>query len=268
LTGVRLGGSNVLLTGASGGIGIAIAEALHARGARLLLSGRRAEVLEQIRDRLGGPAETLPADLSDARAAAELAQRAGAIDVLVANAALPASGRIEDFTSEQIDRALDVNLRAPIQLARALLPGMAARGRGHLLFVSSMAGKAAAARSALYSGTKFGLRGFAACLREDLHGTGVGVTVVFPGFIAGAGMFEESGVELPRGVGTRTPEQVAAAVVRAIERDRGEVDVAPFGLRLGALAWSLAPTAVGRLQRRLGSAAIADSIAKGQSSKR
>jgi short-subunit dehydrogenase len=268
LTGVELGGSNVLLTGASGGIGRAIAQALDARGARVLLSGRRAEVLEELRSRLGGPAETLPADLNEPRALGELVQRAGTVDVLVANAALPASGRIDDFTSEQIDRALDVNLRAPVQLTRALLPGMMARGRGHLVFVSSIAGKAAVARSALYSATKFGLRGFAACLREDLHGTGVGVTVVFPGFIAGAGLFAETGVELPRGVGTRTPEQVAAAVVSGIERGRAEVDVAPLGLRLGVLAWSFAPTTVERLQRRLGSAPIADSIAKGQRSKR
>jgi short-subunit dehydrogenase len=265
---VRLGGSNVLVTGASGGIGRAIAETLDARGARLLLSGRRVEVLEEIRSRLAGEAQVLPADLSDPRAAADLAQQAGAVDVLVANAALPASGRIDDFSSDQIDRALDVNLRAPVQLTRALLPGMTERGRGHLVFVSSMAGKVAVARSALYSATKFGLRGFAAGLREDLHGTGVGMTVVFPGFIAEAGLFAETGVELPRGVGTRTPEQVAAAVISGIERDRAEIDVAPLGIRLGALAWSFAPTTVEGLQRRLGSAALADAIAKGQRSKR
>ena len=93
-----------------------------------------------------------------------------------------------------------------------------------LVFVSSLAGKAASVGSSLYSATKFGLRGFAAGLREDLHGSGVGVTVVFPGFVAEAGMFADSGVGLPRWVGTRTPDQVAAAVVRGIEhgprRDR------------------------------------------------
>jgi short-subunit dehydrogenase len=265
---VQLGGTSVLVTGASGGIGRAIAEALDARGARVLLSGRRADVLEELRSRLGGRAEVLPADLRDPRAAADLARRAGAVDALVANAALPASGRIDDFSSDQIDRALDVNLRAPVQLTCALLPGMTERGRGHLVFVSSMAGKVAVARSALYSATKFGLRGFAAGLREDLHGTGVGVTVVFPGFIAEAGLFAETGVKLPRGVGTRRPEQVAAAVVSGIERERAEIDVAPLSLRLGALAWSFAPTAVEGLQRRLGSAALADAIAKGQRSKR
>ena len=98
----------------------------------------------------------------------------------MANAALPASGPIVDFSPEQIDRALDVNLRAPIQLTRALVPGMVERGAGHVVLVSSLSGKVASIGSSLYSATKFGLRGFASGLREDLHGTGVGVTVVFP----------------------------------------------------------------------------------------
>src|SRR5207247_2243219 len=101
----------------------------------------------------------------------------------------------------EIDRALDVNLRAPIQLARALVPPMLERRSGHLVFISSLAGKVATARSALYSATKFGVRAFAAGLREDLHGSGVGATTVFPGFIRDAGLFADSGVELPRGVG-------------------------------------------------------------------
>ena len=86
-----------------------------------------------------------------------------------------------------------MNLRAPIQLTRALMPGMVDRRRGHLVFISSLSGKVATARSALYSATKFGLRGFATGLREDLHGSSVGVTTVFPGFISDAGLFAESG---------------------------------------------------------------------------
>jgi uncharacterized protein len=265
---VRLEGTTALVTGASGGIGRAIALALHARDARVLLNGRREDVLEQVRAELGERAEVLAADLTGASSAAELAERAGPVDILVANAALPASGALEDFTPEQLDRALDVNLRAPIQLTRALMPGMVARGRGHLVYVSSLSGKAASSRSTVYSATKFGLRGFASGLREDLRGKGVGVTVVFPGFIAGAGMFAEAGVELPRFVGTRTPEQVAAAVVRGVEEERAELDVAPLGLRAGALVASLAPVTSARLQRRLGSERLARAIAEGQSGKR
>jgi uncharacterized protein len=266
---VRLDGSTVLLTGATGGIGRAAAHALHGRGARLLVTGRREELLDEIRAELGGDrVEVLPADLTGARGSADLAERAGAVDVLVANAGLPGSGRIEDFTPEEIDRALDVNLRAPIQLTRALLPGMLERRHGHVLLVSSLSGKVASARSALYSATKFGLRGFAAGLREDLHDSGVGVTVVYPGFVSEAGMFADSGAKLPSWVGTVRPEQVAEAVVRGIEEDRAELDVAPLSLRAGTLLGSLAPVTAARVQRRLGSARIARAMTEGQRGKR
>ena len=99
-------------------------------------------------------------------------------------------------------------------------------------------------------------------------GTGVGVTTVFPGFIRDAGMFHEADTELPRGVGTRTPEQVAAGVIRGIERDKAEVAVAPLALRLGSIAGGIAPGPVNALQRRMGSRDIAEQMARGQAHKR
>jgi uncharacterized protein len=265
---LQLAGSTVLLTGASGGLGRAIAHALAARGARVLLTGRSEDALEELRAQLDGRAEVLVADLADPGAALSLAERAGAVDALVANAAVPASGAATAFTHEQIDRALDVNLRAPMQLTRALLPGMIERGRGHLVFVSSLSGKVASRGSAIYSATKFGLRGFASGVREDLHGTGVGVTVVFPSFIADVGMYAETGVRLPRGVSLRSAQDVAAAVLRGIEDGRDEIDVAPLSLRAGVLASSIAPRATAALQRRLGSDRIAAEIAEAQRDKR
>ncbi len=265
---MQIGGANVLLTGASGGIGRAIARALDARGARLQVSGRRASVLEELRAELGGRPEVLEADLSDRAAAAGLAERAGFVDVLVANAALPASGPIDDFSPEEIDRALDVNLRAPIQLTRALLPAMSERGEGHVVLISSLAGKMASVGSSLYSATKFGLRGFAAGLREDLHGTGVAVTVVFPGFVSGEGMFAETGVKLRAGVGISSPEEVAAAVLKGIETGRAEIDVAPIAVRAGVFASGVAPGAVAAIQRKLGSRELSAEIADAQRVKR
>ena len=256
------------MTGATGGIGGAIARALHAHGATVVLSGRREELLEELRGSLGDRAETAPADLSDHGGPARLAEAAGAVDVLVANAALPASGRVEDFEPDEIDRSIDVNLRAPIQLTRALLPGMLERRRGHVVLVSSLSGKVASPRSGLYSATKFGLRGFAAGLREDVEPLGIGVTVVFPGFVSDAGFFAESGVKLPRWVGTRTPEQVASAVVRGVERERAEVDVAPLGLRVGTRLSELVPVTAARVQRKLGSERIADALSDAQRDKR
>ncbi len=180
----QIQGSTILLTGASGGIGQAIARALAARGGRLILTGRRAEVLEPLASELGGRA--LAADLADRDAPARLVAEAGPVDILVANAALPASGTLDDYTQEEIDRALDVNLRAPIALAKLLADPLARQGRGHLVFISSLSGKSAQPGGSLYSATKFGLRGFALALREDLRNDGVGVSTVFPGFVRDA----------------------------------------------------------------------------------
>ncbi len=265
---VSLSGSRVLVTGASGGIGLAIARALHGRGATVIATARRQEVLDGLRADLGDGVEVVRADLADRSDVEALPGRAGRVDVLVANAALPGSGAFDDFSAEEVDRALDVNLRAPLHLARELAKPMVSRGSGHLVFISSLSGKVASPGGSLYSATKFGLRGFALGLREDLVGTGVGVTTVFPGFIRDAGMFHDSATKLPPGVGTRTPDDVAAGVVRGIEGDKSEVDVAPLGLRIGAMAAGLAPGPVAAVQRRLGAGKIAGQMARGQRHKR
>lgn len=263
---MNVSGRTVLLTGATGGIGHAIARRLHAAGASLVLTGRRTEVLEPLAAELG--ATSVACDLADAAAIDALHAAHPAVDVLVNNAALPASGALLDFTPEQVDRALQVNLRAPIALAHAYAAAMTRRGSGHLVFISSLSGKSASPGTSLYSASKFGMRGFAQGLREDLHGTGVGVTTVFPGFISDAGMFADSGVTLPKGVGTATPQQVADAVLRGIVKDRAEIDVAPVSLRAGTWFAQLAPQVASRVSRRLGSSDIASAIAAGQTDKR
>jgi len=263
---MQISGSTVLLTGATGGIGQAIARALKQRGGELILTGRRTDVLEPLAAELG--ARTLAIDLGVAAEVERLLQEAGQIDILIANAALPGSGKLESFSMEQIDRALDVNLRAPIALAHALIPAMVKRGSGHLLFMSSLAGKAATPGTSMYNATKYGLRGFAAALRPELRESGVGVSTVCPGFIRDAGMFADSGAKLPTGVGTRSPEDVAKAVIGAIERNRGEVDVAPVGLRIGAIFGGVAPEMAATFTRRVGGEKLAAEIATGQSAKR
>lgn len=263
---MNLAGAKVLLTGATGGLGQAIARALAERGATLTLTGRRAEVLEPLAAELGGRA--LAADLADPAAPARLLAEAGEVDVLVANAGLPASGALNSFSEGEIDRALTVNLRAPMLLAHGLTEAMIARGRGHLVFMSSLAGRAAPTGSSIYSATKFGLRGFGLALREDLAPTGVGVSVILPGFISEAGMFAESGAKLPAYVGTKKPGDVARAVVKAIEQNRAELDVAPLPLRAGALLAALAPGPIGAVQRKLGAAGTSEQMARGQASKR
>ncbi|HWT23024.1 MAG TPA: SDR family NAD(P)-dependent oxidoreductase, partial [Solirubrobacteraceae bacterium] len=230
----------------------------------LVLSGRREGELEAIAVETGG--RPLVCDLAEPAAPEELMRQAGPVDILIANAALPASGHIATFTVTDIDRALMVNLRAPMVLGRLAGEAMAARGSGHLVFMSSMAGKVASTGGSVYSATKFGLRGFALGLREDLAPAGVGVSCVFPGFVRDAGMFADAGVSsaLPFYVGTSTSAQVVESVVRAIEDDRAEVDVAPLGVRVGALAATVAPSLAGRVQRRLGADAVSDALAEAQ----
>jgi len=266
---VQIAQTRVLLTGATGGIGQAIARALHARGAHLLLSGRRQEVLDERVTELGGErAEALPADLKSPEAARELVERAGRVDILVANHALPGSGRLDSYSIEEMDRALDVNLKAPVYMAHALVPQMIERGAGHLVFISSMSGKVATGGGSLYSATKFGLRGFAASLHDELERDGVGVTTVFPGFISDAGMWADTGLELRKGVGMRSPEQVADAVVKGIEKNRAEIDVAPLTIRAGGWGAGISQKTVQRIQRAAGSERFAEGLAKAQREKR
>jgi short-subunit dehydrogenase len=252
----------VLLTGASGGIGRAIARAVAPIAGDLVLSGRRTEVLDALAGELG--ARVIACDLSVREDVQRLAEQAGSVDVLIANAALRSGGLLDEFSQEQIDQMLEVNLRAPIALAHALTPGMIERRRGHLVFMSSLQGKASTPVSSIYCAAKFGLRGFALALREDLRRDGVGVSVVLPGFIRDAGMFADSGARLPFGVTTRSPEDVAGAVVSAIERNRAEVEVAPVGLRLGTAVAAVAPGLSAAVSRRLGSERIAAQIVAGQ----
>jgi short-subunit dehydrogenase len=263
---VTLLSGNALVTGATGGIGQAIARALAAGGATVIVTGRRVEVLEPLASNISGQA--IACDLSRREEVDRLVQEVGQVDVLVANAALPGAAELTDLTQEQIDGMLEVNLRAPIALARALVPSMVSRGRGHLVFITSLNGKAATPATSIYAAAKFGLRGFALSLREDLRPHGVGVSNVMPGFIRDAGMFANTNVELPRGVGTRSPEDVAAGVVKAIEQNRAELDVAPLSMRAGTVLASLAPGPIGTIQRKLGAVATSDAIGRGQTEKR
>lgn len=255
--------TTALVTGANGGIGEAIVAHLVAAGAKVVITGRRADALQVVAERTG--ARAIVADLAQREDVTRIAREAGPVDILVANAAIPATG---DFTSEVdedfIERTLDVNLKAPILMAKHFVPAMVKNKKGHLVFISSVAGRMPAKGSTMYCATKFGMRGFAGSLREDLHGTGVGVSTVFPGFIRDAGMFAKTGVELPSVMGTKSPADVADAVIRSVRRDLGEVTVAAVDQRLGAFVSMLTPNLISKLQRTFGGDAIADAIVRTQ----
>lgn len=265
---MELTGKTVLLTGATGGLGRAIAKALADSGARLILSSRKQDELDELSASLAGQGHrTIVSDLAEPGAAPALLADAGEIDVLVANAALPASGRLDTYSAEQVGRALRVNLEVPVQLTRELIPTFTGRGSGHFVYISSISGKAATARASLYAATKFGLRGFALCLRDDLRSAGIGVSVVSPGAIGGAGMFADSGAAAPPLIGTGKPEQVGDAVVKAIRQNRGEITVAPLRQQVLARFAANAPELASRLGGDI-AAKAADQIAAGQTDKR
>ncbi|MFF4041464.1 SDR family NAD(P)-dependent oxidoreductase [Streptomyces sp. NPDC001816] len=263
---MHIAGATVLLTGVTGGIGGAIAAEMSARGADLILTGRRREALEPLAERYG--ARTILADLGDADDVVRLAEEAAGTDILIANAALPSSGDVLDYTPEQIDRALAVNLRAPAMLARLLAPAMVTAGRGHICFVGSLSGMAATKSSSMYTATKFGLRGFSLAFRQDLHGTGVGVSIVQPGFVRELGMFANTGSPTPGGVRTVAPERVVKGVTRAIERDVAELNVAPLELKFLTKVASQFPGFAERVQRLAGAEQTVDTIVASQKSSR
>ena len=252
---MHIRGRKVLLTGASGGLGAAIAEELSARGAQLTLSARRVEELERLAATTHS--QVLVADLCIAGDLDLLVEAARHTDVLVANAGMGSDVSIAEMTDLHVDTAIDVNLRGPILLATAFAQAHLERNEpGQIVFVGSLSGLAATPNSRMYNATKFGLRGFSLSLREDLVDAGVGVSIVEPGFIRDAGMFAASGVQLPKGVRTKSPLDVARGVAKAIESNPAELFVAPLELRLASTLATVAPALSAAVQRRAGAAEI------------
>lgn len=257
---MRLDGARTLVTGASGGLGAAIARACAERGASVVLTGRRRDLLDGLASELR--ADVVAADLADGEDVTRLLAMVGAVDVLVSNAALPAGGRIDSFSITELDRALAVNLRAPMVLSRCLSTSMTDRGHGSIVFVSSLAAAFPTPGLSVYNTTKTALRTYALSLRGELAPKGVGVSVVYPGPIRDAGMWADTGLPTPTGIGTRSPAEMGAAVVRAIENNRGEVTVAPVALRAGAAVARATPGAFARVAPRLGAARVTDAKAQ------
>ena len=245
-----LAGRLALVTGASRGIGVFIAEALARESMRLVLVARSRDQLEEVRSRIGGTEVSCYAlDLSDRRALEDLvpkvAERHGDLEVLVNNAGLQRTEFYEGAELDLIEQVIAVNLTAPLLLSRLVLPGMLARDSGHIVQVSSIAGLGPAAFDEVYGSTKHGLVGFSRSLRASLktRGSNVSASVICPGHVSDVGLHardaERFGVLRARGLGVSRPASVADAVVDAIRDDRGEVLVDPQPLRpllsLGAL---------------------------------
>jgi short-subunit dehydrogenase len=269
----------VILTGGSRGIGPYIARALAREGANVALAARDGQQLDTVRgeiEALGVRAVAVPADITKAgdrerlvaRAAAEL----GPADALVNNAGVEPAGEFVDLDAQTIEDAIATNLTAAMLLTWRVLPAMVERGRGHIVNVASLAGKVPIPYDSVYSATKFALVGFSHAIREELRASGVGVSVVCPGFVSDVGMFAdaiaEAGVRAPSIAGTSRPEQVAGAVVRAIRHNVAEVIVTPATGRPLVTTALLSPGAGMLMMRRVGILEVFRQVGKARTSKR
>jgi short-subunit dehydrogenase len=249
-----LQGKVALVTGASRGLGRLIARTLAEEGMKLVLAARSAPELETLAAEVGG-AKVVATDVSRQEDLERLVAAAGDVDVLVNNAGIETVCAFDGIDVGEIRRMIEVNLIAPMALTRLVLPGMLARGRGHVVNVASLAGKAGPPLSESYAATKAGLIGFTQSLRASYEGTGVSASAICPGFVSGEGMFadrqRESGVKPPRLLGATTPDRVARAVVDAITDDAPEVLVTPGPARLMAAVTQLFPRLPGWMIRRM-----------------
>ncbi|HEX6587915.1 MAG TPA: SDR family NAD(P)-dependent oxidoreductase [Longimicrobiales bacterium] len=235
----RIKDSVALVTGASYGLGEMISRQLAGRGARVALVARSRDALEALAQDLraqGATVAVIPADLAERGAAERVVETAarelGPIDILINNAGIEHTLPYEKYDAAELDRIIDVNLRTPLHLVRLTLPGMLERKRGHVVNMASLAGIAAPAFHESYSATKAALIAFSNSLRASVRGSGVGVSVVVPGFVSEAGMHERmkkrAGVKTPALAGAVPAEKVVRAVMRALDRDLSEVLVTPF----------------------------------------
>jgi short-subunit dehydrogenase len=257
-----LNGRNALVTGGSGGIGVYIARALARAGANVVVCGRREDALGEVAAELremGVRADAVTADLYDLTQLDSLIDRSeaalGPLDVLVNNAGVENAAEFARYTRDELTSMVDLNLTAPLLLTHRVLPGMLERGRGHVVFIASMAGKLGLAYVAPYVATKAGLIAATHSLRAEHMRGPVGFSVICPGFVSGDGMYQrmlDEGFSSNRLVGSTTIEKVADKVIDAIRRDRPEVIESGGPVRpLLALA-QVAPGVVERLAPRIG----------------
>lgn len=233
---MKLQNSRVLITGASRGLGKRIAEVLTAHGCAVALVARDGAALEVLAKELGGKA--YPADLGDPTAVEGLIDRVeadGPVDILINNAGVDHVGRFHEASPEQVRNLLQVNLAAPMELCRQVIPGMLARGRGHIVNVSSMGAISQGPGLTLYGSSKAGLSHFTAGIRGELRGKPVGTTLVQIGevktdMIDHIRAFGPARRTIERSIRWRMipresldPAAVSEAIAAAIERNRRHV---------------------------------------------
>jgi short-subunit dehydrogenase len=270
-----LRGCNAILTGASRGLGTLMADALAAEGINVALAARSKEGLDSVRSAIAHhdvKAVCVPTDVTDEeqldRLVATASSELGPIDILVNNAGIEATHPFDEYPPEEIVRLIEVNLTAPMLLTRKVLPGMLRRERGHIVNISSLAGKGGFPFQAPYASTKAALIMFTHTLRQELVDTHIGCSVVCPGFVADEGMYADmqrkSGVKASRLLGVSKPEKVAEAVVKAIKTNASELIVNPAPMRPVLAMSQLFPDVAPRVAKTFGVISLARRVVAAQ----
>jgi short-subunit dehydrogenase len=255
---VELRGARALVTGAAGGLGGYISQALALEGANVCVSDLPGPRLDELAGELRGvgvEAQPVAADLTDAddreRLIREAEEAVGPLDVLVNNAGLEFGGGFLHHTREELEALTTVNLLAVMDLTRLVLPGMLERRRGHVVNVASLAGKLAPLYLATYGATKHGVVGFTHSLRAEYVDEPVSFSAICPVFVGRVGMYARSEPQIedepPPGFSTVPPERVADAVLSAIREDRAEVIVNRWPIRPLVGLYAMAPRTALRL---------------------
>ena len=254
---MELKGARILVTGGSRGIGAALARAYAAEGAEVVVAARSVVDLQAVADEVGGHAVVV--DLSDPAAVEGLVPGVeadlGPIDVLVNNAGRSQRATALDTSMDEVRSLMELNFFVPVALTKAVVPGMVERGRGRVVIVSSVAGYVSTPMRSTYNASKFAVRGWFDALRAELHETGVGVTVVVPGYIrteinhAAVGSERRDSSKPDPVESGLPPEHCAAVIVDAVAKDRPEVHVG--GKELAAIHLNrLMPSLVRRLAHK------------------
>lgn len=227
-----IAGKTVLLTGASGGIGVFIARALAKEQATVVCVSRSKEKLDKVSAEVraaGGKGISVPFDVSEVDQLPVLLQQidrhAGSIDILINNAGIEIYRAFQDYSLADLKSVLSINLLAAMELTRLILPSMLRQGSGHIVNIASLASKKGSPYDSIYSASKAGLLVLSDALRQELAGTGVEMSAICPGYVSESGMFADTRVPAPRFSGQSKPADVAIAVVRAIKQNKAEVIV-------------------------------------------
>ncbi len=252
----RIEGAVAIVTGASSGIGRCLALDLAQAGATVALVARRKDRLAEVEElaRSRGEAVGFAADVRDisslGRVVDAVLQRFGTIDILVNNAGVGRYLTLLEHSQEDIDEIIATNLLAPVNLIRMVLPQMLERKAGHIVNVSSIAGRIGSPYHTIYCATKFGLAGFSESLSFELEGTGVGLTLVNPGVIDTEFFSHSSFSRYPKGAKKRmiSAEEVSRAILKAIENGTAEITI-PRSYAAGTVLKTLAPGLFKRLLR-------------------